>query len=83
MVTLSVSYFYGQSCVGRWRFVGFTGMSLLYLWVFGLTNKNYESLDNRLTYTDVSQSSFYLKLVVQRILYLVFFVKSKIFKDFF
>ena len=34
-------------------------------------------------YTDVSQSSFYLKLVVQRILYLVFFVKSKIFKDFF
>ena len=49
---------------------------------FGLTNKNYESLDNRLTYTDV-QTSFYLKLVVQRILYLVFFVKSKIFKDFF
>ena len=50
---------------------------------FGLTNKNYESLDNRLTHTDVSQTSFYIKLVVQRILYLVFFVKSKIFKDYF
>ena len=73
----------GRVVLADGGFVGFTGISLLYLWVFGLTNKNYESLDNRLTHTNISQTSFYLKLVVQRILYLVFFVKSKIFKDFF
>ena len=72
----------GRVVLADGGFVGFTGMILPYLWGFDLTNTNYESLDNRLTYTDV-KASFYLKLVVQRILYLVFFVKSKIFKDFF
>ena len=73
----------GRVVLADGGFVGFTGMILPYLWGFDLTNTNYESLDNRLTHTDVSQTSFYIKLVVQRILYLVFFVKSKIFKDFF
>ena len=45
--------FMGKVVLADGGFGGFTSMSLLNLWVFGLmitTTNNYESLDNRLTY---------------------------------